>query len=344
MGLFKFLKDKFTKKKDDQNEEIVESSKKEEKTIANYDEGMSKSREGFSKRISALNKKFKSRKIDEDYFSSLEEILIEADCGVSFTLNIIEELVEKVKKEKMSDVNLINETLISMMFENYYKENEDKNFIDMDFSKTPHVLLVCGVNGVGKTTTIAKLASRYINEGKKVLLVAADTFRAGATEQLTVWANRLNTSIVTGKLNEDPASVAYNGVKFGKENNFDLIIIDTAGRLQNKSHLMDELAKIKRVVHKEIPEDIDCYLVLDATTGQNGVFQAKAFKELVDITGIVITKMDGTSKGGIILAIKDELNIPVKFIGLGEKIEDLEIFDLNKYLYGLCKELIDEGN
>ena len=349
MGLFKFLKEKFSKKKEEKVEtetpaqEVKEETKKEAKTIANYDEGMSKSREGFSKRISALNKKFKSRRIDEDYFSSLEEILIEADCGVEFTLNIIEELVEKVKKDKMSDVNEINETLISMMFENYYKDEEAHEFSEMSFENTPHVLLVCGVNGVGKTTSIAKLALRYINQGKKVLLVAADTFRAGATEQLTVWAERLNTEIVTGKLNEDPASVAFNGVKFGKENGYDLIIVDTAGRLQNKSHLMDELAKIKRVIHKEIPEDIDCFLVLDATTGQNGVFQAKAFKELVDITGIVITKMDGTSKGGIILAIKDELNIPVKFIGLGEKMEDLEVFDLNKYLYGLCKELIEEN-
>ena len=166
--------------------------------------------------------------------------------------------------------------------------------------------------------------------------------RAGAKEQLSVRADRLNTEIIVGKENEDPASVAYKGVKYGKENNYDLIIVDTAGRLQNKTNLMEELKKIKRVIGKEILTPIDCYLILDATTGQNGVLQAKAFKDLIDVNGIVITKMDGTSKGGIILAIKEELNIPVKFIGLGEKMEDLEVFDLNKYLYGLCKELIED--
>ena len=342
MGLFKFLKDKFGKKKEANNlENPAESRQNSENEVKKYDSGLAKSRENFSNRIKVLNKKFKSKKIDEDYFNDLEEILIEADCGVNFTLNIIEDLVDTVKKEKITDTNKINELLITKMFSNYYKD-EDSNFVDLDFTHSPHILLVVGVNGVGKTTSIAKLANRYIKMGKKVLLVAADTFRAGAKEQLIVWANRLNTEIVTGKDNEDPASVAYSGVKYGKENNYYLIIIDTAGRLQNKSHLMDELSKIKRVVAKEIKEPIDCYLVLDATTGQNGVLQAKAFKELIDINGIVITKMDGTSKGGIILAIKDELNIPVKFMGLGEKIDDLEVFDLNKYLYGLCKELLDD--
>ena len=344
MGLFKFLKDKFGKKKEDKIEEKpIESEQNSKKDIKKYDEGLAKSRENFSERIKKLNKKFKSKKIDQDYFNDLEEILIEADCGVEFTLKTIEDLVDTVKKDKLTDTNKITELLITKMFNNYYKD-ENSSFIDINFNNTPHVLLVVGVNGVGKTTSIAKLANRYIKMGKKVLLVAADTFRAGAKEQLEIWANRLNTEIITGKENEDPASVTYNGVKYGKNNNYDLIIIDTAGRLQNKSHLMDELAKIKRVIKKEIDTDIDCYLVLDATTGQNGVLQAKAFKDLIDINGIVITKMDGTSKGGIILSIKDELNIPVKFIGLGEKIDDLEIFDLNKYLYGLCKELIDEDD
>ena len=404
MGLFKFLKEKFSKKKDEKienpsepyqneenfniennNENILNDKNLDEKNAINsieidkndeinetisevikeeeikkeieapipnkseikkedaskYDKGMEKSRESFSKRIKALSKKFKSKHVNQEYFDTLEEILIEADCGVNFTLNIIEELVDYVKKEKLTDVNLINEVLITKMFENYYK-GENSNFNDFDFSQTPKVLLVVGVNGVGKTTSIAKLAYRYIKMNKKVLLVAGDTFRAGAKEQLSVWADRLNTEIIVGKENEDPASVAYKGVKYGKENNYDLIIVDTAGRLQNKTNLMEELKKIKRVIGKEILTPIDCYLILDATTGQNGVLQAKAFKDLIDVNGIVITKMDGTSKGGIILAIKEELNIPVKFIGLGEKIEDLEVFDLNKYLYGLCKELIAE--
>lgn len=365
MGLFKFLKEKFSKKVDknlenpselndnlenlklsEENNEALNKSNqpeiKEEKALHKYDKGLEKSREGFAKRIKNLSKKFKSKKIDQEYFENLEEILIEADCGVDFTMNLIEDLVDTIKKEKITDTNEINELLITKMFNNYYKNDEDKNFKDIDFTNVPKVLLVVGVNGVGKTTTIAKLAYRYLKMNKKVLLVAADTFRAGAKEQLEVWANRLNTEIITGKDNEDPASVTYNGVKYGKNNNYDLIIIDTAGRLQNKSHLMDELAKIKRVIKKEIDTSIDCFLIIDATTGQNGVLQAKAFKDLIDVDGIVITKMDGTSKGGIILAIKDELNIPVKFIGLGEKMEDLEEFDLNKYLYGLCKELIYE--
>lgn len=404
MGLFKFLKEKFSKKKDEKienpsepyqneenfnlennNENILNDKNLDEKNTINsieidkndkinetisevikeeeikkeieapisnkseikkedaskYDKGMEKSRESFSKRIKALSKKFKSKHVNQEYFDTLEEILIEADCGVNFTLSIIEELVDYVKKEKLTDVNLINEVLITKMFENYYK-GENSNFNDFDFSQTPKVLLVVGVNGVGKTTSIAKLAYRYIKMNKKVLLVAGDTFRAGAKEQLSVWADRLNTEIIVGKENEDPASVAYKGVKYGKENNYDLIIVDTAGRLQNKTNLMEELKKIKRVIGKEILTPIDCYLILDATTGQNGVLQAKAFKDLIDVNGIVITKMDGTSKGGIILAIKEELNIPVKFIGLGEKMEDLEVFDLNKYLYGLCKELIEE--
>ncbi len=383
MGLFKFLKEKFSKKRKEneenpaepelnsQNIETVEEEKPAEAEVlvtptevekieseiavqtapakretpkedaSKYDKGMEKSRESFAKRITALNKKFKSKKIDDEYFSILEEILIEADCGVEFTLNIIEDLVDTVKKEKMTKTRDINELLITKMFNNYYKD-QDSEFKDIDFSTTPKVLLVIGVNGVGKTTSIAKLAYRYINQGKKVLLVAGDTFRAGAKEQLTIWAKRLNIEIVTGNDNEDPASVAYKGVKYGKDNHYDLIIIDTAGRLQNKQNLMDELSKINRVIHKEITGKVDCFLILDATTGQNGVSQATAFKNLIDIDGIVITKMDGTSKGGIILAIKQELDLPVKFVGLGEKMEDLEEFDLNKYLYGLCKELIED--
>ena len=201
----------------------------------------------------------------------------------------------------------------------------------------PTVLLVVGVNGVGKTTTIAKIANRYIKQGKKVMLAAADTFRAGAIEQLTVWAQRLKIDIVTGEANSDPASVAYDGAVRAKKEKVDLLIVDTAGRLQTKQNLMDELAKIKRVLGKEIPDaPHETFIVIDATTGQNGVIQAKAFSEVSKITGVVITKMDGTSKGGIILAIRDEIGVPVRFIGLGEKMDDLQEFDLDKYLYGLC--------
>lgn len=335
MGLFKFLKDKFKKKEENslENEQILESVKK-------YDEGLAKSRENFSKRLKALNKEFKSRKLDDNYFNNLEEILIEADCGVEFTLNIVEKLVEIVKKEKLTDLKEINERLISLMFNNYNDDSQNED--DITLKEGLNVFLVVGVNGVGKTTSIAKLANFYLKQNKKVLLVAGDTFRAGAKEQLTIRANRLNINIITGKENEDPASVSYAGVKYAKENNYDLVILDTAGRLQNKVNLMNELNKIKRVINKISVANIYTYLVLDASTGQNGVLQAKAFKDVVDINGIIITKMDGTSKGGIILAIKDSLNIKVNFIGLGEKLDDLEVFDLNKYLYGLCKELIED--
>lgn len=335
MGLFKFLKDKFKKKEENslENEQTLESVKK-------YDEGLAKSRENFSKRLKALNKEFKSKKLDDNYFNNLEEILIEADCGVEFTLNTIEKLVEIVKKEKLTDLKEINERLISLMFNNYNDDNQNED--DITLKEGLNVFLVVGVNGVGKTTSIAKLANFYLKQNKKVLLVAGDTFRAGAKEQLTIWANRLNINIITGKENEDPASVSYAGVKYAKENNYDLVILDTAGRLQNKVNLMNELNKIKRVINKISVTNIYTYLVLDASTGQNGVLQAKAFKDVVDINGIIITKMDGTSKGGIILAIKDSLNIKVNFIGLGEKLDDLEVFDLNKYLYGLCKELIED--
>ena len=338
MGLFKFLKDKFGKKKEEKVE-LTPENKKEEESLQKYSAGLEKSRKNFSNKLDELAKRYKSA--NQEYFEELEEILIEADCGVSFTINTIENLLEYTKENNITEPKEINEMLVDRMFLNYLKEGEDiKN--ELTFDHKPVVLLMTGVNGVGKTTTIAKLAKRYLEKGKKVMLVAADTFRAGAKEQLTVWANRLNIPIVTGGENEDPASVAYKGTKKGIEEEFDLVIIDTAGRLQNKKNLMEELRKIYNVVTKLTNLAPECFLVIDATTGQNGVLQAKAFKELINVTGIVITKMDGTSKGGIILAIREELGIPVRFIGLGEKDSDLEEFDLDKYLYGLCSSLIKD--
>ena len=321
MGLIAFLKEKFSKK---------------DKKVDKYQEGLAKSRKNFSSKLNSLSERYKS--VNQDYFDELEQILIESDAGISFTLNVIEEVLNQSKKEHITDPKKINEILVDKMFVGYAEKGDIQN--DVVFRKDgPTVLLVVGVNGVGKTTTIAKLAYRYLNQGKKVLLVAADTFRAGAVEQLMAWAERLKINIVTGKPESDPASVAYDGMKKAKEGNIDLVIVDTAGRLQTKNNLMMELAKIKRVMSKEIPDaPHETFLIIDATTGQNGVVQAKAFKEVTDLTGIVITKMDGTSKGGIILAIRDELGIPVRFIGLGEKMDDLEEFDLDKYLYGLCVE------
>lgn len=320
MGLISFLKNKFSKKEN-----------KNEKYVA----GLDKSRKNFSSKLFLLTKKYS--KVNEEYFEELEQILIEADVGVSLALDIVEATKKETNEQKITDPQLINELLVDKMFVSYAQQG-DNIINEIQFQKEgPTVLLVVGVNGVGKTTTIAKLAYRYIKQGKKVLLVAGDTFRAGATEQLTVWSQRLGCDIVVGKENQDPSSVCYDGMKKAKENNIDLVICDTAGRLQNKTNLMQELAKMKKVISKEIPSaPHEVFLIIDATTGQNGVLQAKAFKECTTLTGVVITKMDGTSKGGIILAIRDELGVPVRFIGLGEKMDDLEEFDLDQYLYGLC--------
>ena len=321
MGLFKFLKEKFSKNKSEETEV--------------FSKGLEKSRENFANKMDKIAKK--SKKVNKEYFDELEEILIEADVGVNLTMRVIEEVVQESLEKKITDAEEINELVVDKLFEGYMSKGE-KVECDVRFRNDgPTVLLVAGVNGVGKTTTIAKLAHRYIEQGKKVMLCAADTFRAGAIEQLSIWANRLGCDIVTGKPNSDPASVAFDGAKKARENNVDLLIVDTAGRLQNKINLMNELSKISRVISKEIPDSPhEVFLIIDATTGQNGVMQAKQFLDCIKLTGIVITKMDGTSKGGIILAIRDELGIPVRFIGLGEKMEDLKEFDLEKYLVGLC--------
>jgi fused signal recognition particle receptor len=322
MGLISFLKEKFGRKKDQETKK--------------YSDGMSKSRKNFSSKLKTLSARYKA--VNQEYFEELEQILIESDVGINLTLNIIDEVLLRSKNEKITEPEKINEILVDRMFIGYASKGDIENEIRFK-EEGPTVLLVVGVNGVGKTTTIAKLANRYINKGKKVLLVAADTFRAGATEQLTIWANRLGIEIVTGKQDADPASVAYDGVRKANQIGADLVIVDTAGRLQTKVNLMAELSKIKRVMSKEIPDaPHETFLIIDATTGQNGVIQAKAFAEVAELTGVVITKMDGTSKGGIILAIRDELGVPVRFIGLGEKMEDLTEFDLDKYLYGLCVE------
>ena len=322
MGLISFLKSKFKK-----------GEKKDESTVK-YEKGLEKSRRNFSSKLNDLANRYKS--VNQDYFEELEQILIESDVGVSLAIKIIEEVLERSERENITDPKTINEILVDRMFLGYASKGDVQNEINFR-NDGPTVLLVVGVNGVGKTTTIAKLAYRYINKGKKVMLVAADTFRAGAKEQLSIWAERLKIDIVTGKSEADPASVAYDGMKKAKESNVDLVIVDTAGRLQTKANLMSELAKIKRVMSKEIPDaPHETFLIIDATTGQNGVVQAKAFAEVTNLTGVVVTKMDGTSKGGIILAIRDELGVPVRFIGLGEKMDDLEEFDLDNYLYGLC--------
>lgn len=321
MGLFTFLKEKI----------LGKSNKQKDKYVA----GMKKSRRNFADRLKELTTRYTS--VNDEYFDELEQILIEADVGVNLTLDIIDATKKESRLKGVSNPKDINELLVDKMFISY--ANQGDNIVN-EIRFEPEgvtVLLVVGVNGVGKTTTIAKLAKRYLDQNKKVMLAAADTFRAGAVEQLKVWGNRLGIEVVTGLENGDPASVAYEGVKKAKQAGVDLLIIDTAGRLQNKTNLMAELSKIKRVIQKELeraPHEV--FLIIDATTGQNGVIQAKAFAEVTGLTGVVITKMDGTSKGGIILAIRDEIGVPVRFIGLGEAMDDLEEFDLDQYLYGLC--------
>ena len=324
MGFFAKLKEKVFGK----------SNAKNDKYVAALD----KSRKNFSTKLNELVARY--REVNEDYFDELEEILIEADIGVKIVMEIIEETKKEVRLEKLKTPEEINEALVDKMFVYYAKGGEDMD-TEIKFNVNgPTVILVVGVNGVGKTTSIAKLAYRLKNEGNKVLLVAGDTFRAGAVEQLEVWADRVGVDIIKGNEKEDPSSVYYCGVKKGKEENYDVIICDSAGRLQTKVNLMDELSKMRRVLSKEIegaPHEV--MLIIDATTGQNGVLQAASFAKATGVDSIVLTKMDSTSKGGIILSIREELGIPVKFIGLGEKLDDLEEFDLEEYIYGLCMDL-----
>ncbi len=325
MGLFAYLKNKFSKKKEDEPEKVA---------TRKYQKGLAKSRAAFADRLEELSKRYSQ--VNADYFDELEQILIEADVGVELTLKLLDGLLTKSKEENIVEPKKINEELIDMMFVDYLESGDSiVNDVQFQEGKTT-VLLVIGVNGVGKTTSIAKLAKRYLDRGKKVMLAAADTFRAGAVEQLKIWANRLDCPIITGATNSDPASVCFDAAKYAREHQIDLLIVDTAGRLQNKKNLMDELAKMRRVLSKEIEgAPHETFLVIDATTGQNGVTQATSFKEVCDLTGIVITKMDGTSKGGIILSIRSQLGVPVRFIGLGEQMDDLEEFDLDEYLHAL---------
>lgn len=301
----------------------------EEKYVA----GLDKSRLFFTERLKKLAKSNKI--VNQEYFDNLERILIEADVGVNLSIELIQQTAREASMDNITDPEALNDLLIDKMFISYV--NQGGTFsTDIAFHEgEPTVLFMCGVNGVGKTTTVAKLAYKYKNKGKKVLLVAGDTFRAGAVEQLTYWANKVGVDIMS-RPNSDPASLCYDSMKKALDEKYDLVIVDTAGRLQNKKGLMDELSKMVRVIKKVIPSaPHESLLIIDANTGQNGIDQALVFKEAVAISGIIITKMDGSSKGGIILSIRDRLALPVKFIGLGEKMDQLEEFDLDKYLYGL---------
>ena len=328
MGLFNKLKNIFKNK--EQEEKINEE-------VKIYDKGLEKSRNEFVSKLNLLGIKY--TKVNEEYFEELEDLLISADIGVKTVMDFIDRLRKRVKSENITDSKYLNEVIVDELFIIYVNNESITDKINMN-EAGPTVILMVGVNGVGKTTTIAKLANKYKQDGKKVMMIAGDTFRAGAVEQLKIWADRTESAFY-GRENTDPAGVIFDGLVKAKEENIDIVLIDTAGRLHNKINLMKELEKINKVIGMQIKDaPHETLLVIDATTGQNGIMQAKAFKEITNITGIVLTKLDGTAKGGIVLAIKEEVNIPVKFVGLGEKMTDLITFDIENYIYGLFKDMI----
>ena len=325
MGLFSKLKEKWQKKETHQEEVNV------------YEKGLEKTREEFVSKLSLLGIKY--TKVSDEYFEELENLLISADIGVKTVFSFMDRIKDRVKKENIVDTAYLNEVIVDELFIIYVNNESLTDKINMAESG-PTVILVVGVNGVGKTTSIAKLAYKYKESGQKVMMIAADTFRAGAVSQLEIWSEKVGCDFF-GKENADPAGVIFDGLTKAKELESDIVLIDTAGRLHNKVNLMAELEKMNRVIGKLIPgAPHETLLIIDATTGQNGIMQAEAFKEITNITGIILTKLDSTAKGGIVLAIKEEVNLPVKFIGLGEGMNDLKPFDIENYIYGLFKDMV----
>lgn len=327
----------FKKKKKDKIVETIKVSR-EESLDEKYKKGLKKSRESFIYKLKKLVTKY--REIDDDYFNELEEILIMSDVGAQYVDKLIKKIKEEAKINKAKTPEQSEKIIFDYLFKNYLKDSSsDENDINLSKDKL-NVILVIGVNGVGKTTSIGKLSFYLKNKGYKITLAAADTFRAGAVDQLEIWSKKISIDIIKPEREgQDPASVVYLALEKAISNNSNILIIDTAGRLENKKNLMAELEKINKIIKAKSSEtNIETLLVLDATTGQNGVHQASGFNEVTKLTGIILTKMDSSSKGGIILSIKDYFNIPVKFIGLGEKLEDFEQFDLVKYLNSLIGE------
>lgn len=327
MSFFKKLKEKFA------------GNAEEQQSTEKYKEGLEKTRTGFTSRINDLVAKY--RKVDEDFFEELEEVLLQADVGFETVLELMDDLRFEVQRKNVRDTSNVQSVISEKLVEIYQAGDAELN--EITFVDGLTVILMVGVNGVGKTTTIGKLAHRFKNEGKSVMLAAGDTFRAGAIEQLDVWGERVGVDVIKQAAGSDPAAVMYDAVRSAKSRGVDVLICDTAGRLQNKVNLMNELQKVHRVISREVPgAPHEVLLALDATTGQNAMIQAQMFKEVTEVTGIVLTKLDGTAKGGIVLAIRNKLKIPVKFVGLGEKMDDLQPFDPQKYVYGLFAEGLDK--
>jgi len=328
MSFFKKLKEKITQQTD--------------AVTVKFKEGLTKTRDSFAGKMNDLVAKY--RKVDEDFFEELEELLISADVGVATVMDLIDELKMEVKRRNIQDTKDVQAVISEKLIDIYEGDSEDEPINKLNLEKGRlNVILFVGVNGVGKTTTIGKLAHKLKSEGNSVLLAAGDTFRAGAIEQLEVWGERVGVDVIKQSEGSDPAAVMYDAVQAAKARQVDVLLCDTAGRLQNKVNLMKELEKVKRVIEREIPgAPHEVLLVLDATTGQNAMTQAKQFSQATDVSGIVLTKLDGTAKGGIVLAIKGELDVPVKFVGLGEKMDDLQEFHTEQYVYGLFSGIIEE--
>ncbi|MED4452870.1 signal recognition particle-docking protein FtsY [Metabacillus fastidiosus] len=326
MSFLKKLKEKITKQTDSVTEK--------------FKEGLTKTRDSFATKVNDLVARY--RKVDEDFFEELEEILISADVGVTTVMDLIDELKTEVKRRNIQDTEEVRAVISEKLVEIYEGEEGQKSELNIEDGRL-NIILFVGVNGVGKTTTIGKLAHMLKSEGKSVLLAAGDTFRAGAIDQLEVWGERVGVDVIKQSEGSDPAAVMFDAVQAAKARKVDVLLCDTAGRLQNKVNLMKELEKVKRVIEREVPDaPHEVLLVLDATTGQNAMSQAKQFSEATNVSGIVLTKLDGTAKGGIVLAIRSELDIPVKFVGLGEKMDDLQQFNAEQYVYGLFADLVDE--
>ncbi|KAF0820333.1 MULTISPECIES: signal recognition particle-docking protein FtsY [unclassified Cytobacillus] len=326
MSFFKKLKEKITKQTDSVTEK--------------FKDGLTKTRDNFSNKVNDLVSRY--RKVDEEFFEELEEILIGADVGFDTVMELVDELRKEVKRKNIQDPREVQAVISEKLVDIYDSAGETSTELNIQKDGLTVILFV-GVNGVGKTTTIGKLAHKFKSEGKSVLLAAGDTFRAGAIEQLEVWGERVGVDVIKQGAGSDPAAVMYDAVQSAKSRKADILICDTAGRLQNKVNLMKELEKVKRVIEREVPgAPHEVLLVLDATTGQNAMIQAKTFKEATDVSGIVLTKLDGTAKGGIVLAIRNELEIPVKFVGLGEKMDDLQEFNAEQYVYGLFADIVEK--
>jgi fused signal recognition particle receptor len=326
VSFFKKLKEKFSTSPD---------------SVTNkFKDGLSKTRNNFTSKVNDLVARY--RKVDEDFFEELEEILIGADVGFDTVMELVDQLKYEAKRQNIQETSELQSVISEKLVEIYEGGEGASSELNIQ-EETLTVILFVGVNGVGKTTTIGKMAHMFKDQGKNVLLAAGDTFRAGAIDQLEVWGERAGVPVIKHSEGSDPAAVIYDAVQSAKAKKADILLCDTAGRLQNKVNLMNELQKVKRVIEREIPgAPHEVLLVLDATTGQNALLQAKTFKEATNVSGIVLTKLDGTAKGGIVIGIKNELQIPVKFVGLGEKVDDLQQFDAEKYVYGLFSTIVDE--